>query len=361
MRRYGRQQKPVGGTGVLAVLFALAALAGVDTARAKACGGVHEAQAGETLQSIGAQYYDTAEKWTALYYANANLVDTMTSELESGTEIKVPCLGGDEEGAQVSTDRTRPMEQAELNLLTGGNYAPFTSQDLPANGMITEVVQVAFAQAPQPVTFSISWESDWSRHLDPLLVDHEYDAGFPWLKPNCEDTPDNSRCKNFHFSDPLVEMLVQLFVRADEPLSFAQDSDIHGATLCRPKGYYTHDLDRPGRRWLSEGKIELVRAKTPKACFEQLASGEVDGVTINEFLGRRTVHDLGLKDKVVALDRPISVQGLHLIVPKTAPRATTFLYRFNAGVAKLKKAERYQAIVKRHMGAHWDRLAQGGG
>jgi len=329
-------------------------------AAAKQCGGVHEAEPGETLQSIGADYFDIAEKWTALYYANADLADKMTSELEPGTEIKIPCLDQQNELSDVRRELIRPEAEAELKLLTGGNYAPFTSKNLPAHGLITEVVKAAFSKAPQPVTFSVTWESDWSRHLDPLLTEHQYDAGFPWLKPNCDDTPGHFRCQNFHFSDPLVEMLVQLFVRVDDPIPFRQDSDLVGATLCRPEGYYTHDLDRPGRRWLSEDKITLRRGATPKACFEMLADGEVDGVTVNEFLGRRTIHDMGMKDRLEAVDRPISIQGLHVIVPKTAPRATTFLYRFNAGVAELKKQQRYQKIVKRHMAAHWSRLEGNG-
>lgn len=324
--------------------------------QAATCGSVHVVKAGESLQQIGSRYYPAESMWTALYYANPDLLAGGFDSLEPGMELEIPCLSGLEDGGGEDNRLFRSKDEAELNLLTGGNYAPFTSRELPSEGLITEVVKAAFLEAPAPVTFSVSWEADWSRHLNPLLLDQEYDAGFPWLKPNCEDTPENFRCRNFHFSDPLVEMLIQLFVRADSDIEFSQDSDLHGRTLCRPKGYYTHDLDRPGRRWLSEGRVELVRGDGPADCFERLAAGEVDGVAVNEFLGRRTIHELGVEDEVRALDRPISVQGLHLIVPKTHPRATTFLYRFNAGVRELREAKRYERIVKRHMAAHWGRL-----
>ena len=202
--------------------------------------------------------------------------------------------------------------------------------------MVTELVNAALENTPHPVPYAITWDDNWSTHLFPQLDGKKFDMGFPWLRPNCEEDRENERCANFHFSDPLVELLILVFTRTDNAFAFESDEDIHGKTLCRPEGYFTHDLDRAGREWLKKGLITLVQAANPDACFELLMKGEVDGVTLNEFLGWTKINDLGLKGAVEPLRRPLSIEGLHVLISKKHWRGTTHLYRFNAGLEELK-------------------------
>ncbi len=204
--------------------------------------------------------------------------------------------------------------------------------------------------------YRIHWVNDWSAHLDPLLSNAMLDMGFPWLQPDCKQNPDNFRCANFHFSDPMFEMLVLLFIDTSRPLRFREDADIIGKTLCRPKGYYTHDLDKDGRNWLADGKIKLEQPVSVADCFEMLTAGQVDGVALNEFLGWTKVKDLGLKGAVEPLKRPLSIEGLHVIISKKHWRGTTHLYRFNAGLQELKKSKRYDEIVSKHLGVFWSNI-----
>ena len=44
--------------------------------------------------------------------------------------------------------------------------------------------------------------------------------------------------------------------------------------------------------------------------------GEVDGVTLNEFWGWTKINDLGLKAAVEPLRRPLSIEGLHVLISK---------------------------------------------
>ena len=81
------------------------------------------------------------------------------------------------------------------------------------------------------------WVNDWVAHLDPLLTYSMLEMGFPWFQPDCKQNSDRYRCANFHFSEPMFEMLILLFTDRARPLNFAQDSEIEGKTLCRPKGY----------------------------------------------------------------------------------------------------------------------------
>lgn len=307
---------------------------------------------GDTVFTIAETRYGDAEKWTLIYYANEAALQASVFQVAPGDVLRLPCAPGTE--AADATPLRR--DDAELKLLTGGNFAPFTDQDWPGQGMITEIVNAAMEATPAPVTYSITWEDNWSEHLFPDLAEKTFDMGFPWYKPDCAATPGNERCANFHFSDPLVEILVLLFVREGDGFTYESDADVVGKRLCRPKGYFTHDLDRPGREWLTKGLIDLVQADSPQACFQALMDGDVDAVTVNVFLGAQTIEEMGLRGRAVPLDKPLATEGLHVIISKTHWRGTTFLYRFNAGLAALKDSDRYSQIVSRHLGVFWDQI-----
>ena len=244
-------------------------------ALAQSCDETVKAAPGDTFFSLAETYYGDYEKWSLIYYANQSLGLSGPLTIPEGAELFIPCLPG----AEAKPDAT-PLQQtdAELRFLTGSNYAPFSDKDWPGQGLITELVNAIMEETPNPVPSSVVWEEVWSKHLFSLLDEAKYDMGFPWLKPDCAADPANERCANFHFSDPLFEMPIQLFVRADADFTFESDTDVEGKTLCRPKGYYTHDLDAKGRNWLKEGKITLVTPDTPDECFTMLVAGEVDAV-----------------------------------------------------------------------------------
>ena len=252
-------------------------------------------------------------------------------------------------GPVLPTARRSYPANPELKLLTGGNYAPFTDQDLPGEGMVTELVHAALDSDPSPVTYSVTWDNDWSGHLFPLLNDKTFDVGFPWLKPDCQATPSDERCTNFLYSDPVISLPIMLFVREDNQFSFNSDADIVGKRLCRPQGYFTHDLERSDRRWLSKGLITLVEGKDPADCFRQVLMGNVDAATVNLFLGARLILDMDLRNAILPLEKPLSQEGLYLVTARSHWRGKTYVSRINAGLQKLKDEGRYQDIVSRHM------------
>ncbi|MEL7114767.1 MAG: transporter substrate-binding domain-containing protein [Pseudomonadota bacterium] len=332
-------------------LMLAGAMLPLASAAQAACDVEHVVQPGETYYSVAEDYYGDRGQWTHVYYAN--LQATGTPSIIPGNIVTIPCI----DGVSVEADPT-PLQQddAELKLLTGGDYAPFTDQDLPGQGLVTELVNAALEMTPSPVTYSITWEDDWSQHLFPMLDDKQFDMGFPWLRPDCDATPDNERCKHFHFSEPLMLMPIMLFVREDNQFRFQDDGDIHGRSICRPKGYFTHDLDRSDRRWISDGKITFVQGDSPGDCFYKVLVGEVDAATVNLFLGASVILEMGLRNKVVPLERPVSEEGLHVVISKAHWRGTTHLYRINAGLQALKSDGRYQEIVSRHLEAFQSRL-----
>jgi len=335
---------------LLSLFFA--ALTLLPTVAFSKCDAPYTTKEGDTLFSIAQAEYNDQDKWTLIYYSNQEVLRGSVLQVNAGMQLYIPCTPD-----SVQVDAT-PLKKdtAEMKLITGGNYSPFTDQNWPGGGMVTELINAAMEHTPNPVSYSITWEDDWSKHLFPMLDSKEFDMGFPWLKPDCASTPDNERCANFHFSDPLMKLLIMLFVDADKPFAFNSDADIIGKTLCRPKGYFTHDLDRAGREWLKKDMITLIQADTPAACFDLLQKGKVDAVTINVFLGASKINELGLRGKVVPLERPLSEEGLHVVISKRHWRGTTHLYRINAGIAALKASGRYNEIVSRHLGIFWESI-----
>jgi polar amino acid transport system substrate-binding protein len=92
-----------------------------------------------------------------------------------------------------------------------------------------------------------------------------------------------------------------------------------------------------------------VQGKDPADCFNQVLSGKVDAATVNLFLGANLILEMGLRNKILPLEKPLSEEGLHVVISKRHWRGTTHLYRVNAGLQKLKDDGRYQEIVSRHM------------
>jgi|GEM_PF-236703 len=340
------------GMRAITLPVALFLVTSAQTSFAQECGDNYITSESDNLYSIAKAAYGDERKWSALYYANQNLLGHDPGNVAAGVGLRVPCL--DTESAPDPTPFRRL--NADLKLLTGGDYAPFTDQDLPGGGLLTELVNASFENSPSPVTFSLTWEDEWSLHLSPLIQNRVFDVGFPWFQPNCAENKEDFRCSTFHFSEPLFEMLIPLYVNVDNPIDFKSDADIEGKTLCRPAGYFTHDLDRGDRRWLTDNKINFVQAETIDDCFNKLVTQEVDAVTINEFTGRLKIQVLNLQDKVVAAERPLSIEGLHVLISKSHPRGTTFLYRFNAGLTELKKSKRYSEIIDRHLSNYWTQI-----
>lgn len=336
-------------------------------ATAETCGGTYTVKPGDSLSLIADGLYKDAGKWTLVHSANLNVIGENPNAIRAGMKLGLTCVDGLPRGLPGGVEVTRAAAAAPLtiapgtaatrlkvNLLTADDYAPFTDRDALNGGLVTEVVQKAMEEAAPEEGFAIHWVNDWSAHLEPLLSNALLDLGFPWLRPNCENDPQNYRCANFHFSEPMFEMLVLLFTNAANPIQFTSDADIVGKTLCRPKGYYTHDLEKDGRNWISNNLITLVQPTSVGDCFELLAEGKVDAVALNEFTGRGAIKDLGLEGQVqIVQSRPLSIEGLHVVVHKSHPQADAMLKTINAGLSDIKDNGTYQQVIDTHMTQIW--------
>jgi polar amino acid transport system substrate-binding protein len=364
---------------IAAVALPLGFAGEAGPAKAQSCGTDYAVKEGESLADIAARVYGNSSQWTLIFYANQDRMGANASLLVPGLSIRIPCLGGQQSAGPapvaVSPAAQTPAAGApgagamelssvvrRIEFLTADGSPPFTDRSLPSGGMITQIVSTAMdlvkEQSQGSFAYNVSWVNDWAAHLNPLLITRAFDAGFPWLKPDCSRPAELSqdakyRCQKFFFSDPLYEVFTVLFVKSNSPLTFAKDDEIIGKTLCQPIGASTYDLDKGGRNWVKDNKVLLLRPQTIEECFRLLDSGSVNAAVASDLTGKAVTAALGLGDKVKALPRPVGIGTLHLIVPKTHPHASTVLYYINTSIAKLRESGDYDKIVDSHLSRFW--------
>ncbi|MDH3741691.1 MAG: transporter substrate-binding domain-containing protein, partial [Hyphomicrobiales bacterium] len=308
---------------VLVVLASvLVGLATSSAARAIECGEKHTVKENETLNDIARQAYGLPNKWTLIYYANQRQFGN-SPVLVPGKQLKIPCLkstpsvpaAGGQAGGGAKSSRPAKIAvsriKGDIQMLTAGDYRPFTDQSLIRGGMITDLVTSALTRLKEDSDgpgHTISWVNDWSSHLNPLLVRKAFDMGFPWFQPACDkrdqlDEPARFRCDKFFFSQPVFEILVLFFTNKSSDFQFTSDEQIVGKRLCRPSGYFTFDLDEQNRNWVKDEKITLIRPQNVDECFQLLMKGEVDAVALNEFTGRAAVRKLGIEKDINVNER----------------------------------------------------------
>lgn len=364
------------GLPVLVSLFA------PSPSTAQTCGTDYIIQNRDTLADIAARVYGRGSDWTILLYANQDRLGSNASLMVPGLAIRIPCVGEAQKPlpeiattpAQDQGPVTPPPASfivsstlTKIEFLTADGFAPFTGRSLANGGMITELLSKAMdsvkLQAKGKFDYGVSWVNDWASHLNPLLVSRAFDAGYPWVKPDCSnlgnlDADGRYRCQKFFFSQPLYETLTHLFVDQKSQVNWDDEQKYLGRNFCRPAGYTTYEFDQDGRNWLKQSKIMLMRPPTVEECFRLLEAGAADAVVVPDLVGQGAVSAMALTNKIRMVEKPFAIHTLHVIVPKSHPNARTILYYINASLSQLRETGEFDIIVEGHLTRFWD--AQGG-
>lgn len=343
---------------------------------AETCGGYYTVKRGESLSFIADRLYKNARAWTQIHTLNIDTIGDNPNAIYAGQTLSLACVNGlpaglpggrevtveakteavpaDQTVARAATGLLSAPSLPRVKLVTGDDFAPFTQRGLMNDGLLAEVVTAAMSNSVGADGFDTFWINDWSSHLTAMMPAHVMEMAYPWARPDCEGNPTEQRCVDYHFSEPMFEYLVLMFVDTARPIPFQEDRDVEGRTLCRPEGYLTHMLDQDGRNWVAEGKVNLVQPRSVNDCFELLTEGKVEAVVLNEFTARDAIKALGLKGQVEAVQsRPVSITGLHVLIHKEHPHADALLDTINTGLAGIKASGQYGEIVNRHMEQIW--------
>ncbi|MGH6816924.1 MAG: hypothetical protein ACREC6_14595 [Hyphomicrobiaceae bacterium] len=362
------------------LLVGLVFLSGVVVSRpvpAQTCGSDYALKEGDSLARIALKVYGSVSQWTIVFYANQDRLGSNASLMVPGLAIRIPCLGQQphEQMPIVTTDRAAMVAPKQtphillsamvgrINFLTADGYTPFAGRDLPSGGLATHFLSTAMnllkGEAKGRFDYSISWVNDRSAHLNPLLATRAFDAGFPWAKPDCDNSSslDNDakyRCQRFLFSEPLHGFHTLLFVKKSSPIQSLRDEELLGKLLCRPIGSPISELDQDGKNWVKDGKVTLVQPESTDECFRLLDNDTVDAVVVSDVAARVAMSALRMADRIRAIERPVATGTLHIIVAKTHPYARTILYYVNTTVAKLGESGDRARIGEEYLSRNWN-------
>ena len=225
--------------------------------------------------------------------------------------------------------------------------APFSDKLLPGAGMAVEIATSTIAQSPAPVAVQLDWSSTTTSE----------GVFLPIVEPVClEKATAEDICARRYFSDPLVELVVLLFVPASEAPRLDAVDGYMGLSFCYAVARDPDTALEIQPRWLSQIGATALGAPDLETCFRMLDAGDVDAVAADEYRGILELFRLELTDRVLPLTDPAGTMSLHMSVSRTHWRATAHIYRVNSGLAALRRSGAYAEIVSRHTAEFWARL-----
>ena len=352
-------------------------LTGTAALAQEACA-TYKVKVGDNLRYIARAAYGDSDMYRVIYEANVAVIGAKADIIEIGVELAIPCdpraaaaptvaeppapaaEPAAEVVAQPATETVTPVAAAAdpaptqapavepVSFVTGNGYAPFADEMLPGGGMMTQLVEMAVFRADPGIPYNLTFVNDWEAHIDALLPSGAYDLSFPWLRPDCESTEmlspgDQTRCNDFVFSGPFYEIVDGFFALRDSGLgSVTRYADFEGKRICRPEGFTTGVLDAAG---LSVPTITLVRPVDAADCFQALAAGEVDLVSIDAEVGDAVVVKLGMTAQVEQNPHLTTLLSLHVIAHKSNPRAVAMIGQLDAGLIEMYESGEWYEIV----------------
>ncbi|AHL77261.1 amino acid ABC transporter substrate-binding protein [Stutzerimonas stutzeri] len=222
----------------------------------------------------------------------------------------------------------------EVQLVTGDDYAPLTGKSLAGAGVMSEVVQAAFARSG--MSSSLAWQP-WNRGY--LMTRRgEYDATFPYIRAE-------RRERDFLYSAPLYVSEQHLFSRAGDALELEDLARNGQLRLCHPLGW---QLPRGVQAQVEQGL--LIRHSPPglAECAQLLLLGRDDLFVADLLLGHHALLSTGATGWRFHVSRSVlSRQTMHLIVPRSRAGAKALIERFDQGLAALRASGDYQRLIER--------------
>lgn len=337
-------------------------LTGTAALAQEACS-TYTVKVGDNLRYIARAAYGDADKYRLIYDANVAVIGEKADLIEIGSELTIPCdtatAAAAPEPAATATETVTPVAatpdpapapatEKPVSFVTGNGYAPFADEMLPGGGMMTQLVEMSVFRADPSIPYTLTYINDWQAHIDALLPSGAYDLSFPWVRPDCE-TPemlspgDQVRCTDFVFSGPFYEIVDGFFSLRDSGLgSVTKYADFEGKRICRPEGYTTGVLDAVG---LTAPAITLVRPVEATDCFQALAAGEVDLVSIDAEVGDAAAAKLGLTARVEQNPHLTTLLSLHVIAHRSNQRAVDMIGQLDAGLIEMYQSGEWYEIV----------------
>lgn len=232
------------------------------------------------------------------------------------------------------TSVARADGAAMPELVTGPGFAPFTGEELPQGGWMSELVQRAFKASGRGYELRFV---PWKRGVDGV-VSGRFIATFPFPR-----TPERER--DALFSDPLIEVRQFVYLSAHTPMTFTGPEDFRGRVVCAPLGF---SLPEALETMIRQGDLRRDTPSDLTACVRMVATGRADAFVLDEYTGSAAIINAGVIGDIRVAERPYATITLHLMVGRATPDAAAIIARFNDGLKNLKDSGVYDDLLVRH-------------
>ncbi len=283
---------------------------------------------------------------TAAQEAAAEAIAAAEAEIE---KVRAEAFAAVEAATSLaSPEAAQSVQERQIILITGNNYAPYTDENLPDRGLYTKLVETAFLRADPHQSYKIQFVNDWNSHLDLLMPSLAFDATFPWSRPDCENTAqlsanDQSRCSSYNFSNPFYEVVDGYFAMSGSGYEVALSyNDFLGTTICRPEGYSLNLMSKAG---LVEPEITLVRPVLVEECFDALVSGDVDIVALDSQVSETIIAQMDMETTIIENPNLLEVKALNVMTHIDNPEGLAVLDTLNHGLAIMQNSGEWHDIV----------------
>ncbi|WP_271410244.1 substrate-binding periplasmic protein [Pseudomonas sp. Q1-7] len=222
---------------------------------------------------------------------------------------------------------------AETLRMAADVWPPFTDARLPGNGLAAELVSTALKRAGHRAEYV---EVPWARVLRGVQVG-EYDLVVSaWYS--------EERARFGQFSQPYLTNRVLFLKRKGTVVDYQGPEDLKRYSIAVVRGY----------SYLPSFDADTTLNKVPVMGFpmgaRMLAAGRVQLTLEDELVARSYLNRelSGIREQLEFLPRPLSENGLHILVRRSHPRHRQLVEAFDQAMQTMREDGTYQAIFARH-------------
>ena len=230
-----------------------------------------------------------------------------------------------------------PTQDDSKILLVTSEYIPYTSQNLPDDGIFTKIVKEICANANIEIEIQFF---PWGR-CEEMVQSGEAWASLPY-------SHSDSRDSLYLFCDPICETKHKFYYLAGneeitgKAMNFTKIADFKGFTFGGANGYWygnQEDVESLG--------VKAEWADDTDSLLKMLYAGRIDFIIEDELVFEEAIARLfpEEKDKFLSLPHTARKQQYHLIVSKVYPESEELLKKFNDSLKDLKANGEIQQIL----------------
>ena len=222
---------------------------------------------------------------------------------------------------------------AEKLRLVADAWPPFTDATLVNGGLATDIVSTALARAGYASEFE---QVPWARAL--LGVSEgRYD-----VLVNAWYT--DERTKLGKFSGEYLVNRIRFLKRKDAPIEYSNLQQLHSYPIAGVRGYaYSPAFDE-------DQSLQKIPVHSFAMAVRMVAADRVKLTLEDEYVARYYLarEPVKVRNAVEFLPKPLSENGLHILVSLKNPRNEQIVAGFDRAIAAMKADGSYERLLRQH-------------